>query len=130
MMNEWPRKRRISDSGINLFQLIYALIDEYEAKSGLSALNLSLGNPDLVPVEAIRRLRAKHQREPRYDLHTYAEDRNLDRFCEGITRAFLGIDYLQFPHLKAVPIPGIKTATAILPLACGLHLGNRKRFNV
>lgn len=129
-MSDSPRHRRIPPAGINLFQLIYILIREYEAKSGLPALNLSLGNPDLVPVEAVRELRAKHQRGPRYELHTYAEDNNLDQFCEGLVRTFAGLDYTQFPHLKAVPIPGIKTATAILPLACGLHLTDRKAFHV
>ena len=130
MVNDSPRRRRIPPSGINLFQLIYTLIHEYEAKSGLPALNLSLGNPDLVPVEAIRELRARSQREPRYELHTYAEDKNLDRFCEGITQTFTGFDYTRYPHLTAVPIPGIKTATALLPLACGLHLTDRTRFHV
>lgn len=129
-MSDSPRHRRIPPAGINLFQLIYILIREYEAKSGLPALNLSLGNPDLVPVEAVRELRAKHQRGPRYELHTYAEDNNLDAFCEGLVRTFAGLDYTKFPHLKAVPIPGIKTATAILPLACGLHLTDRKAFHV
>lgn len=129
-MSDSPRHRRIPPAGINLFQLIYILIREYEAKSGLPALNLSLGNPDLVPVEAVRELRAKHQRGARYELHTYAEDNNLDQFCEGLVRTFAGLDYTQFPHLKAVPIPGIKTATALLPLACGLHLTDRKAFHV
>jgi aspartate/methionine/tyrosine aminotransferase len=130
MSHESPRRHRIPPSGINLFQLIYVLIREYEAKTGLKVLNLSLGNPDLVPVESIRELRARHQRGPRYELHTYAEDNNLDRFCEGITKTFTGLDYTQLPHLKAVPIPGIKTATALLPLACGLHMTDRKRFHV
>ncbi|MCY1079443.1 pyridoxal phosphate-dependent aminotransferase [Archangium lansingense] len=129
MTNDSAR-RRIPPSGINLFQLIYVLIREFEEKTGQPALNLSLGNPDIVPVEAIRELRAQEQRGPRYELHTYAEDRNLDFFCESLSRAFTGLDYTRYPHLKAVPIPGIKTATALLPLACGLHLGDRRRFHV
>lgn len=128
--NESPRRRRIPPSGINLFQLIYTLIRDYEAKSGQSVLNLSLGNPDLVPAEPIRELRARHQRGPRYELHTYAEDNNLDRFCEGMVQTFAGLDHTRYPHLKAVPIPGIKTATALLPLACGLHLTDRSRFHL
>ena len=56
--------RKIPASGINLFQLIYILRDEYEAKSGKKALNLSLGNPDGVPPEAIRKLQAKYAADP------------------------------------------------------------------
>ncbi len=122
--------RRIPATGINLFQLIYKLIREYEEKSGLRALNLSLGNPDLVPADEIRELRAKHQRPTRYELHTYAEDNNYDRFCEVMVKAFTGLDHTQHAHLRAVPIPGIKTATALLPLACGMHLGDRSKFHV
>jgi aspartate/methionine/tyrosine aminotransferase len=130
MTDDSPRHRRIPASGINLFQLIYTLIRDYEARAGQPVLNLSLGNPDLVPAEPIRELRARHQRGTRYELHTYAEDNNLDRFCEGIVRTFTGLDYTRFPHLKAVPIPGIKTATALLPLACGMHLTDRTQFHV
>lgn len=130
MTDGTPRHRRIPASGINLFQLIYMLIRDYEAKSGLAALNLSLGNPDLVPVEAVREIRARHQLGPRYELHTYAEDNNLDQFCQRMVKTFTGFDYTQHAHLKAVPIPGIKTATALLPLACGMHLTDRKAFHV
>jgi len=129
-MDDSSRHRRIPPSGINLFQLIYKLIREYETATGQPVLNLSLGNPDLVPAEPIRELRARHQRGARYELHTYAEDNNLDRFCEGLVKTFADLDYTRFPHLKAVPIPGIKTATALLPLACGMHLGDRTRFHV
>lgn len=125
--------RKIPASGINLFQLIYILIREYEAKSGQKALNLSLGNPDLVPVDAIRELQAQFARKPDYELHTYAEDNNLNQFCQGMVRAFTGVEYEKYLHLRAVPIPGIKTATALLPLACGLHLPDaekRRSFNL
>lgn len=130
MTDGTSRHRRIPASGINLFQLIYTLIRDYEAKSGQSALNLSLGNPDLVPVEAVREIRARHQLGARYELHTYAEDNNLDQFCQRMVKTFTGLDYTQHAHLKAVPIPGIKTATALLPLACGMHLTDRKAFHV
>lgn len=129
-MSHDAQRRRIPSSGINLFQLIYTLYREYEARTGLPALNISLGNPDMVPAEAIRELRARHQRGPRYELHTYAEDNNLDSFCERIVKAFSDLDYTRFPHLSAVPIPGIKTASAIMPLACGLYLGDRKQFTL
>jgi aspartate/methionine/tyrosine aminotransferase len=124
------RSRRIPASGINLFQLIYILIREYEGQSGQKALNLSLGNPDLIPVDEILNLRAFYQKEKRYELHTYAEDNNIDLFCENMVRAFTGVDFTRYAHLKAVPIPGIKTASALLPLACGMHLKDRKQFNV
>jgi len=124
------RTRRIPASGINLFQLIYILIREYEAQSGKKALNLSLGNPDLIPVDEVLNLRAFYQKQHRYELHTYAEDNNIDQFCEGMVRIFTGVDYTKYSHLKAVPIPGIKTASSLLPLACGMHLKDRKTFNV
>lgn len=124
------RRRRIPPSGINLFQLIYILIREYEQKSGLPALNLSLGNPDLVPDPYIRELRARHQTPARYQLHTYAEDNNYDQFAEHMVKVFTGLDFTRHDHLRAVPIPGIKTATGLLPLACGLHLQDRKAFHV
>lgn len=123
-------KRKIPASGINLFQLIYILIREYEEGSGKKALNLSLGNPDLVPVEEIREIKAQFQRKPDLELHTYGEDRNVNEFAEGMIRAFTGVDLKAKEHLRAVPIAGIKTASAIIPLACGLHLRDRKTFNL
>ncbi len=122
--------RKIPASGINLFQLIYILIREYEETSGKKALNLSLGNPDLIPFQEIREIKAHFQLKSDYDLHTYAEDKNLNQFAEGMTRLFGGIDVAKYPHLKATPIAGIKTATALLPLACGLHLQDRSQFHV
>lgn len=119
--------RKIPPAGINLFQLIYVLIREYESRSGRPALNLSLGNPDGIPNERIRELKARFAKDPGFDYHTYAEDRNLHRFCEGLVESHGGIRYWEHPHLKAVTIPGIKTATALVPLACGLHLPDRER---
>ncbi len=118
--------RRIPPSGINLFQLIYVLIRDYTEKTGLPALNLSLGNPDGIPEEAIRRLQARYAQDPGYDFHAYAEDRNLLNFAEGMVELHGGIRFRDHEHLRAVPIPGIKTASALIPLACGLHLSNRK----
>jgi hypothetical protein len=95
------------------------LIRECEARSGLRALDLSLGNPDSIPADRVRELRAHHQRGERYELHAYAENNNLDQFCEVMLKAFTGLDYTLFQYLQAVPIPGIKTTTSLLPLACG-----------
>jgi len=126
--------RKIPASGINLFQLIYILISEYEAKHAGhpdgKVLNLSLGNPDLIPAPEVLALKARFADRPDYDLHTYAEDKNLNRFCEGLIEAFTGLKLEAYPHLRATPIAGIKTATAILPLACGLHLKGREHFRV
>ncbi|MBI5201368.1 MAG: pyridoxal phosphate-dependent aminotransferase [Elusimicrobia bacterium] len=119
--------RRIPPAGINLFQLIDILIREYEQKSGQAALNLSLGNPDGVPIQAIRELKARFALDPGYDFHTYAEDRNLLKFCEGMVATHSGVRYWEHDHLRAVSIPGIKTATALVSLACGLHLPDKKR---
>ncbi len=119
--------RKIPASGINLFQLIYILRDEYEAKSGNKALNLSLGNPDGVPPEAIRKLQAKYAEDAGFRYHTYAEDTNLHSFAEGMVEMHGGISLADHPHLGILPIPGIKTAGAIIPLACGIHLPDRKR---
>jgi len=123
-------KRKIPASGINLFQLIYILIREYEESTGKKALNLSLGNPDLVPPPLVRELTAKFQGKPDLELHTYAEDKNINQFAEGMVRAFSGIDVTSKAHLRAVPIAGIKTASALLPLACGLHLKGREKFQL
>jgi aspartate/methionine/tyrosine aminotransferase len=126
--------RKIPASGINLFQLIYILLDEYEAKHkgqpNGKALNLSLGNPDLIPPKEVLDLKSKYENRPDYDLHTYAEDKNLNRFCEGLVEVFTGLKLDSLTHLRATPIAGIKTATAILPLACGLHLKGRENFRV
>jgi aspartate/methionine/tyrosine aminotransferase len=119
--------RRIPATGINLFQLIYILIREYTEKTGLPPLNLSLGNPDGIPIEAIRKLKAQYALDPGYDYHTYAEDKNLLDFAEGMVELHGGIRYKDYPHLQAVPVAGIKTASALIPLACGLHLPDRKR---
>jgi LL-diaminopimelate aminotransferase/alanine-synthesizing transaminase len=119
--------RRIPASGINLFQLIYVLIREYTEKTGLPPLNLSLGNPDGVPEEAVLRLQARYAQDPAYDYHTYAEDKNLRAFAEGMVELHGGLRVREHPHLRALPIPGIKTAGALIPLACGLHLPDKKR---
>lgn len=125
--------RRIPATGINLFQLIYILIREYKEKTGLEPMNLSLGNPDGIPDERILALQSRLALNPEYDLHTYAEDKNLRSFCEGMIRSHAQVNLSDFPHLRAVPIAGIKTASALLPLACGLHLPNgdrRKTFHL
>jgi len=122
--------RQIPASGINLFQLIYILIREYEEKTKVQCMNLSLGNPDLIPEPEILKLKSEIQLQTQYDLHTYAEDKNLDHFTEGLVKNFTGVDLAKHPHLLATPIAGIKTATAILPLACGLHLKGRENFTV
>lgn len=119
--------RLIPPAGINLFQLIYALIREYKERTGLEPLNLSLGNPDGVPPAAIRALKAKYAQDPGYDFHTYAEDKNLNRFAEAMVSLHGGIDVEKYPGLRALPIAGIKTASALIPLACGLHLPDRAR---
>ncbi len=122
--------RQIPATGINLFQLIYILIREYEEKSGGKVLNLSLGNPDLIPDAEILARKARLEVRPDIDLHTYAEDKNLGGFCEGLIEAFTGLRLAEHPGLRATPIAGIKTATGILPLACGLHLKSRGEFRV
>jgi aspartate/methionine/tyrosine aminotransferase len=119
--------RQLPASGVNLFQLIYVLIREYEAKSGRKPMNLSLGNPDGVPVEAIRRLKAAYSENPGYEYHTYAEDKNLHGFAEAMAELHGGVRVAEHAHLRAVPIPGIKTTSALVPLACGLHLPDRRR---
>jgi aspartate/methionine/tyrosine aminotransferase len=110
--------RRIPAAGINLFQLIYVLIREYREKTGREPLNLSLGNPDGVPPAAIRALKAKYAADPGYDYHTYAEDKNLLRFAEQMVSIHGGLDASKHPHLRVLPIAGIKTASALIPLAC------------
>jgi alanine-synthesizing transaminase len=119
--------RRIPPAGINLFQLIYILIRDYKEKSGLDPLNLSLGNPDGVPDARVLDVISRFAKDPAYDYHTYAEDKNLNQFCEGMIRSHTGLDVTDFPHLKYVPIAGIKTASALLPLSCGLHLPDASR---
>ena len=114
--------RKIPASGINLFQLIYQLRREYEERSGQKPLNLSLGNPDGIPPEAVRELQARYAADPGFDYHTYAEDGNLHRFAEGMVALHGGIDVDAYPGVRALPIAGIKTAGALMPLACGLHL--------
>jgi len=119
--------RRIPASGINLFQLVYILCREYTQKTGLEPLNLSLGNPDTVPDEQILKLQARFASDPGFDYHTYAEENNLHRFVEGMVELHSGVRLGDHPHLRAIPIPGIKTATALVPLACGLH-SRREQF--
>ena len=119
--------RKIPASGINLFQLIYVLIREYAEKTGLPPLNLSLGNPDTVPPPEILKLQAECAGDPRFAYHTYAEDGNLEGFAEAMVELHGGIKAADHPGLRALPIAGIKTATAYLPLACGLHLPDSRR---
>ncbi|MCX5795157.1 MAG: pyridoxal phosphate-dependent aminotransferase [Elusimicrobia bacterium] len=119
--------RAIPSAGINLFQFIYVLLAEYERRSGLPALNLSLGNPDGIPPQEIRDLQARFCTDPGYDFHTYAEDKDLLDFCDGMVELHGRIRFKEHAHLRATPIAGIKTATALIPLACGLHLPDRRR---
>ena len=119
--------RLIPPAGINLFQLIYVLIRDYKKRKGLEPLNLSLGNPDGIPPAAIRALKAKYAQDPGYDFHTYAEDKNLNRFAEAMVSLHGGIDVEKHPDLRSLPIAGIKTASALIPLACGLHLPDKAR---
>lgn len=121
--------RQIPASGINLFQLIYILIREYTEKTGLQPLNLSLGNPDGVPDAELRALKAKYAENPAYDYHTYAEDKNLNGFAEAMVESHGGLKASEHPGLKMLPIAGIKTATALLPLACGAQ-NRRGAFKV
>ncbi len=111
--------RRIPDSGINLFQQIYVLLRQYREYSGKEPLNLSLGNPDGVPSKEILELESFFSRDTAYDCHTYAEDKNLLEFSEGMVFLHSGLELANFSHLEAVPIAGIKTASALLLLACG-----------
>jgi len=125
--------RRLPATGINLFQLIYILVREYKERAGEEPLNLSLGNPDGVPPAAIRRLKSRYAQDPGYDYHTYAEDKDLHGFAGAMVELHGGIRVAEFPHLRALPIAGIKTASALMPLACGLHLpdkSSRKAFRV
>lgn len=125
--------RRIPATGINLFQLIYILIREYKEKTGLDPLNLSLGNPDGVPDQRILELQARFAKDPTFELHTYAEDNNINQFAEGMIESHTRLNVKEYSHLKVVPIAGIKTATALLPLACGVHLpdaSRRRSFNL
>jgi len=119
--------RRIPAAGINLFQLIYVLIREYKEKTGEEPLNLSLGNPDGIPPDAIRALKAQYAADPGYDYHTYAEDKNLNRFAEAMVALHGGLEPGAHAHLRVLPIAGIKTASALIPLACGLHLPDKAR---
>jgi aspartate/methionine/tyrosine aminotransferase len=119
--------RRIPAAGINLFQLIYVLIREYEQKSGQAPLNLSLGNPDGVPPKEILDLKARFAGNPGYDYHTYAEDKNLHSFAEHMVELHGGLKPWEHPHLRVLPTAGIKTASALIPLACGLHLPDARR---
>ncbi|MBI4062110.1 MAG: aminotransferase class I/II-fold pyridoxal phosphate-dependent enzyme [Elusimicrobia bacterium] len=119
--------RLVPPAGINLFQHIYVLIREYRERTGLEPLNLSLGNPDGVPPAAIRALKSKYARDPGHDFHTYAEDKNLLRFSEAMVALHGGIELERHPRLRALPIAGIKTASALIPLACGLHLPDGAR---
>ncbi|MFA5138826.1 MAG: pyridoxal phosphate-dependent aminotransferase [Elusimicrobiota bacterium] len=121
--------RRIPESGVNLFQSIYEYVRRYEARTGTSALNLSLGNPDTVPEREILELQSRFAADPCFDHHTYAESGDLRGFAEGMVELHGRIRVSEHEHLRAVPIPGIKTATAELLLACGVG-GRRKKFRL
>ncbi len=125
--------RQIPDSGINLFQLIYTLLREYEEKAGKPAMNLSLGNPDLAPPSRILELQSELAGSTAFELHTYSEENNLRGFAEAMVELHGKVRVEDHREIRALPIPGIKTAGALMPLACGLHLpdsSRRHRFRV
>lgn len=119
--------RRLPATGVNLFQSIYGLAREYTQRSGLDPLNLSLGNPDGVPCEALRALKSRYAQDPGYEYHTYAEDNDLHDFASAMVELHGRIKVAEHAHLRALPIAGIKTASALIPLACGLHLPDASR---
>ncbi|HBL19081.1 MAG TPA: hypothetical protein DD417_20555 [Elusimicrobia bacterium] len=119
--------RCIPAAGINLFQSIYLLIREYEAKTGLPAMNLSLGNPDGIPPEDLRELQGRFARDSGYPYHAYAEESDLNGFAEAMVELHGRIRVRDHEGLRALPIAGIKTATAFLAPACGLHLPDKSR---
>ena len=119
--------RQIPATGMNLFQLIYVLKREYTEKTGLPVMNLSLGNPDTIPEDEILEIQSRFAKDREFDFHTYAEDTDLRDFTVGMVEIHGGIKVADYEHLKALPIPGIKTAGALLPLACGMHLPDRKK---
>lgn len=112
--------RHVPAAGINLFLMIYGFLREYQEKTGRPPLNLSLGNPDGIPPLLLRGLQAKYAADSGFEYHTYAEDKNLNHFVEGMVLLHAGILPSTYPHLRALPTAGIKTATALIPLACGL----------
>jgi len=118
--------RRFPAEGINLFQSIYQVLADFEAGTGLPALNLSLGNPDSVPPDAVRELKARFAGDPGLVYHTYAEQNDLNGFSEAMVELHSGIRPASHPHLRCLPIPGIKTASALIPLACGLHRPSKR----
>lgn len=121
--------RKIPAQGINLFQLIYILIREYRETTGQEPLNLSLGNPDGVPSPEILELKARFARDPAFEFHTYAEDQNINSFVEGMVALHAGLELSSMKGTQAVPIAGIKTATALLPLASAAY-EKRSSFTV
>ncbi|MFA6092256.1 MAG: pyridoxal phosphate-dependent aminotransferase [Elusimicrobiota bacterium] len=123
--------RKIPASGINLFQHIYVLAREYSRRTGRPVMNLSLGNPDTVPPQEILDLQARFAEDAGLDYHTYAEENNLHRFAEAMVELHSGVRAAEHPHLRVLPIPGIKNATAFIPIACGVHLdGQRGDFTL
>lgn len=124
--------RRIPDSGINLFQLIYVLLGQYREQSGKDPLNLSLGNPDGIPPKEILELESRFTKNPAYDYHTYAEDKNLLGFAEQMVFLHSRVELSKYPHLEAFPIAGIKTAGPLLLLACqaGIYASNLPAYDI
>src|ERR1700733_3165096 len=103
--------RQTPAKGVNLFQAINALIREYRESTGREPLNLSLGDPDGIPDERIRELKARYACDANREFHTYAEDKNLLGFAQGMVELHSGIKVQNYSHLKTVPIAGIKTAS-------------------
>ncbi len=119
--------RRVPADSINLFRLISLLIQDYERRTGRPCLDLSIGKPDSVPPPEILSLQAQLAADPALKFHTYALDGDLAGFTARMVELHGRIRLSDHDHLAVLPIPGIKTATALLPLACGLHLSDLER---
>lgn len=119
--------RQIPAESINRFRLIYLLIRDYERRTGRPCIDLSMGNPDSVPPPALLALQARFAARPEVQFHTYAEDGDLAGFAESMVELHGRIRPSEHPHLAVLPIPGVKTASALVPLACGLHLPDALR---
>ncbi|MEZ4309102.1 MAG: pyridoxal phosphate-dependent aminotransferase [Polyangiaceae bacterium] len=121
--------RWLPPTAINRFRAIYRLLREREAATGEPCLDLSMGNPDRVPPEDLLSLQSRLARDPARALHTYAEDDDIGGFSARMVDLHGRIRSADHPHLAVLPIPGIKTASALLPLACGAHL-RRSRLRI
>jgi len=113
--------QRLPSGGENLFQRIKRIRGEYEKRTGRSAINLSVGEPDGIPTQVARSAAAVACMSTDRLVHVYQDNGAPAGFARALVRHHLPPQIVDRENLAMLPLPGIKPMIGLLPLACGAN---------